>query len=361
MPTAEPHFLDLIYEAAFIPELWDDVLDHLGHAVDAPSGALMLFDQDRPAQLREVGGAAIAPVRAYVESGVQRDARLTYYRGHPVTGFVVGEDYFPRELVDEFQPFKDLRTMGLVSQVGAFIPLPLGDMAVVALNRHVDRPFSPAELSWLNQAYPHLARSAMLAARIGLERAQAAMATLAQLGLPAAVVSPAGQVLDCNAAFDGLDGPLLPRAFGRLLLAGGGAANELLQQALAEGARDGLVRSIPVPPVAGGAPAVVHVLPVVRAARDIFARATSIVAVTLVRESQLVPDASILTGLFDLTPAEVRLVMGLAGGTTLDSFARDNGIRLTTARSHLARAFEKTGTSRQSQLVALAKTAASFR
>jgi DNA-binding CsgD family transcriptional regulator len=54
-----------------------------------------------------------------------------------------------------------------------------------------------------------------------------------------------------------------------------------------------------------------------------------------------------------VTPAEGRLAERLAAGEPLAAAARSLGISATTAKSHLARLFEKTGTSRQADLVQL--------
>jgi DNA-binding CsgD family transcriptional regulator len=61
--------------------------------------------------------------------------------------------------------------------------------------------------------------------------------------------------------------------------------------------------------------------------------------------------------LFDLTEAEARLALGLASGLSLAELAQRQGIRITTARTHLARIFWKTGTRQQSQVAALLRAA----
>lgn len=60
---------------------------------------------------------------------------------------------------------------------------------------------------------------------------------------------------------------------------------------------------------------------------------------------------------FDLTPKEAALAASLASGMTLKEAADDARIRFSTARSHMEKIFQKTGTRQQSQLVALLKSA----
>jgi len=60
-----------------------------------------------------------------------------------------------------------------------------------------------------------------------------------------------------------------------------------------------------------------------------------------------------LTSSFGLTPAEVRIALGIARGDTLASVADAHGIAMTTAKTQLQSVFIKTKTHRQAELVAL--------
>jgi DNA-binding CsgD family transcriptional regulator len=55
--------------------------------------------------------------------------------------------------------------------------------------------------------------------------------------------------------------------------------------------------------------------------------------------------------LFDLTPAEARLVTALCSGETLAGYAGATGATLNTVKTHLKHVFEKTGETRQTDLV----------
>lgn len=61
----------------------------------------------------------------------------------------------------------------------------------------------------------------------------------------------------------------------------------------------------------------------------------------------------ILMKALDLSPAEARLVSALCSGGTLASAAEKVGISLNTAKSQLGSVFSKSGTARQSELMAL--------
>jgi DNA-binding CsgD family transcriptional regulator len=70
------------------------------------------------------------------------------------------------------------------------------------------------------------------------------------------------------------------------------------------------------------------------------------------REFQLPGEA--LAKLYRLTGAELRLLLALAHGATLNDVAARSGTAITTVRSHLKNLFTKTGKSRQSDLVQMA-------
>ncbi|MGO4175064.1 helix-turn-helix transcriptional regulator [Bosea sp. TAF32] len=61
--------------------------------------------------------------------------------------------------------------------------------------------------------------------------------------------------------------------------------------------------------------------------------------------------------LFDLTDTEAKFASALASGLSLTEAAMAQGVRISTARTHLARIFQKTNTRQQSQLVSLLRSA----
>jgi DNA-binding CsgD family transcriptional regulator len=60
---------------------------------------------------------------------------------------------------------------------------------------------------------------------------------------------------------------------------------------------------------------------------------------------------------YAITPAESRVMMLLVQGMTISEAAEALGISPPTTKTHLARLFDKTGTSRQADLVRLAMSA----
>jgi DNA-binding CsgD family transcriptional regulator len=147
----------------------------------------------------------------------------------------------------------------------------------------------------------------------------------------------------------------LPVAHGGLAIADRDA-NRLFQAAVTRMQQETTVGSIPVPAIGDNAAFVVHLLPLRRAAHDIFGGADTLIIATPITPTALVPSASLLNALFDLTPTEARLATDLASGLTLAESASKNGVTTKSARTYLERIFRKTGAHKQGQLVAMLKT-----
>jgi DNA-binding CsgD family transcriptional regulator len=254
-----------------------------------------------------------------------------------------------------------LRAIGIGTNICTTIPMPTGELVTFVFQRWLkDGTCDQATLDLLSGFRPHLARAGLVAARLGLEQATATVSALKAMGLPAAVLTASGRVLAANSLLEGMPGVFRAAAHGRLAIADP-SADALFREAVARHRPDLVVRSIPVPAKENQPALVVHVLPLRRAAHDIFSGGDILVAATAVSASAMVPSPSVLTGLFDLTPAEARLATALAAGRALKSAATDNGVTFSTARTYLDRIYRKTGTNRQSELVALLKSVGPFK
>jgi len=112
------------------------------------------------------------------------------------------------------------------------------------------------------------------------------------------------------------------------------------------------VTSIPVAASNVMPPVIVHLLPIRGAAHDFFLNGSAIMIVTPV-DKGLVPNAEVLQGLFDLSPAEARVARGFAAAHTIDTVAEAIGVSRETVRTQLKAVLAKTGVARQAELVSL--------
>lgn len=350
--------IDRIYEAAFVPELWPDVLGQLALRAGAHSGAILIVDprlpplfSATPNVIETLADFSRGPVW-YDNAPAHRLRRMRY------PGFLERADFFTEDERNGSNPYDDnMIKIGADWQVGSVVDMPHGEFVLFTFERQRGLPdFDKRDLALLDGFRPHLARASLLAWRLRLERASAGVAALEAIGVPAAVVSERGVVIASNAMFEALTDVLRPAAFGRLA-ARDRSADQLLQAALP--GQQGLpvpeVRSIPMRLADSDRAIVTHVIPLQRSASDIFDQGAAMIAVTGYSADGNVPTEPLLRGLFDLSVAEARIAAGLAAGLTLAEVARQRGIGMATARTHLAQVLRKTGTRQQGQLIALLK------
>jgi DNA-binding CsgD family transcriptional regulator len=347
--------IDEFYAAAFLPELWPQALEHITRLTGGYAAALFAFNDT---SARWVGTATAQPImQAYLEGGWQQhNTRATRAAALQYPGFVGDHDIFSLDEIEKEPIYVDFfRKFGLGWCVGTTIVAPSGDLLVLNIEREFDRGImDTADVRSFNPLRPHLARSALMSARLRLERAQSATRTLEAVGLPAAVISADGRVLSVNSLLEGLGARVIARAHGRLGLADR-AAGRLLDAAIARLDRtvEGTVASIPVPADESmGPPLIVHLVPVRREAHDLFARALGILVITPVIPGEA-SSTLLLQGLFDLSPAEAKVAKGIGSGETIETMAAGFGLSRETIRAQLKSVFAKTGTRRQAELAAL--------
>lgn len=361
--------LDLLYEAAVVPALWPAALARVAASVDAALGSLVTV----PFELGIVNSSSIRPQMQWVgtpdgerlitdfaalaDSGItnERVTRASQLR-HP--GFFSDLDLFaPEELADQrfYRDFLWPRGYGWCA--ATVIEAPTGDSVIASVERQRTRgPYERDAIDALDRLRPHLARAALLTLRLAHERARAAADALARIGLPAAVTGAGGHLLATNALLEALEPDVVQSTGGRLRLANR-RADVLLELAIARVRKreyfgPEAVGSVAVPAQGVRPPMVVHVLPVCGAAHDVFQRGEAIVVVTRV-EQRAVPGAEVLQGLFDLTPAEATIARLIGNGAVVADIAAARHISPLTVRAHVRAILAKTGTERQSDLIAL--------
>jgi DNA-binding CsgD family transcriptional regulator len=221
---------------------------------------------------------------------------------------------------------------------------------------------SEAEVAALRLLGPHMRRAAMINNLIELKAVEAStfVSVLDALAAGVVLVDDSLAIVHANGtARDmlGTNDPIVLRR-GRIELSHRGA-HEALAAAVWQAAQDeaGLgQRGIGIPaPYRDGSPCVVHVLPLRQGTirPDLMRRAA---AALFVAPSSLSPQfpSNALAVLYDLTPAEARVLELLCDGRTQTEIAAHLGIAASTVKTHLQHVFDKTGCRRQVELVKLA-------
>lgn len=351
--------VDRIYEAAFIPEYWEDVIADIARLSGSVSGSMLLVEPSLP-PLWAATPNVHEQLGAYAQTaGWYNNPRMLRLLQRDYAGFVRDVDVStPEEMAADLH-VEFMARAGLENQAATGVLLPTGEFVMFTIERATGvEHYDGATIAALDALRPHLARSSLMAARLKLQQARSTVDTLQSVGLPAAVLSANLTVLASNTLFETEAKFLRPAAFGKLIVHDR-QTNDLLQEALtAERSDDPSVRSVPVRATeTGEMPAVVHAIPLRRAVHDIFGAGTTLVVVTSYNITGMVPADAVLKGLFDLSASEAKLAAAVSSGQTLKEIAAQRQISMPTARSQLSQVFQKTGTRQQSELVALLKGA----
>jgi DNA-binding CsgD family transcriptional regulator len=347
---------DRIYEAAVMPELWPEVLDLLGSRSGSLGG--VLFSANAAGLQQWVSSPSLTGIMSsFVGDGwTARNSRLA-------NGLRKGLAFVPRflteaDLFDEGECDRDpfytefLRPRGVGWSAGTLVALPHGDTLTFSIERATEKgPMPAAALGLLDSSRPHLARAAMIAARLSFERARTAVDTLAALGLAACAVSPVGTVLVANSEFDAEQNYWTTRGGGRIALADR-RADRQLEAALATIESGSGVRSLPLLAENGGPPAVLHLVPVRRGAHDVFTQASGILVLTKASRAPT-HGTSLLQALFDLSATEAQVAARISAGETAEQIAAADGKSVGTVRNQLKSVLAKTGCRRQVDLARL--------
>lgn len=345
--------IDRVYEAAAIPELWPSVLSQVARYGGSEGAVLFTIDGD---DFRYVATPNLADtVAAYVQEGwparTDRTARLIA-KQH--AGFVTDLDVYTQAEFEREAVFREFfRPRGFGMGAATVVNVPTGDQLIFDVERALAEGPMPREaVGRLDGLRPHLARAATMSARLRLQTVRAAAQALDTVGLPAAVLGRRGQVLALNGGGEALLQVAIQD--GRRLRLVDPAADRLLARALAELSTEApaSVRSIPLPARDGHPPTILHLLPIRRAAQDLFAAASAIALFTPLADRPI-PGLSVLEGLFDLTGAEARVARGIAECRTVAELADEFGVTEATLRTQLKAVLRKTGAGRQAELVGL--------
>jgi PAS domain-containing protein len=318
----DSELVDRIYECSLVPELWPGVLDELGRIAEGAGGVLTVTKPDIHYWTASPGARDRAE-KAVNERWFWRGQVLTRWYAARHAGFLTELDLFTPEELDLEPVYHDFwRPQGVGWAVGTLIPIPTGENVHFAIPRWTERgPYERDIVQKLDELRPHLARSALMSARLQLERARIASETLAALGLPALVLNDQGKVLAANSLIEALSGYVHWRALDRISLKDK-AADKLLRDAIAAvEMAGGSVRSFPVRDLGAEAMMVAHVIPIRLSARDIFVRCAAALVLTPVTMPQA-PPVELVQSLFDLTPAEARVARSLASGKTWQTSLR---------------------------------------
>ena len=346
--------IDSIYEAAALPDLWPSVLDRINEIGEGYASFLFTAN---PEGVKWISSARGGYAGEYIAEGwpakTDRAVRLV---GARHAGFLGDLDVYTREEMDREPVFVEfMRPRGIGWGAATAISVPSGETLIFDIERLIETgPVSHETIQRLDGLRPHLCRAGFISARLALERAHAAAMALDLIGLPAAILGWNKRMLTANARLEAIMPAVVQDRQMRIVLTDN-KADQLLAQALVRldvPSDPGGVRSFPIPARENRPPFIAHLVPIRRAAHDVFCNASAILVLTPVVPAN-VPTAEVLQGLFDLTPAEARVARSVGELRSVESIAAAFGVSRETIRSQLKAVLAKTGTERQGDLAML--------
>ncbi|MEP0772968.1 MAG: helix-turn-helix transcriptional regulator [Acidobacteriota bacterium] len=353
----------ILYDAALNPELWPVTLASLAGRLAAPAALLRTGSGDRttagvlaiaglePAAVLACG--AVDPTRDPLCEAAERHIGEPIRTGAEVSLELVANSEFGRLV---------LAPAGLGQALGVALHAVEGAFASLWFFRPREAPFTDEDARTLATWLPHLLRAVQVQHRLSAaEHASAASsAALDRLALGAIMVDERAHPLMVNrladrllAAGDGLT------VAGESLRASTPAATGRLHAAIREVCREaaacGRTRSagLRLARPAHAVPLDVIVVSLSRSTAPGGGRHPAAIVFIADPERTHVTPERMLRDLYDLTPAEARLAMGLAHGRSLTAAAAHVGISRNTAHTQLSSIFAKTGTTTQTELVRL--------
>lgn len=213
---------------------------------------------------------------------------------------------------------------------------------------------------------PHFRRAAMIGDLLDNERVQTASFrnALERLQTPVILVESSSKVLYANRAASALldAGQVVKWVNGGLAAVSHRMAFALSDAMLRAAGSDADLggRGIGIPLSLPGQPsAVAYVLPLKNTqARSAFKTASAAIFISSSVAGRP-PAQQVLATLYDLTPAESRVMAMMGAGLTAGAVATELSVTENTVKTHLARVYSKTDVTRQSELVKLVAALAS--
>jgi DNA-binding CsgD family transcriptional regulator/PAS domain-containing protein len=362
MPRIEQDRLELVGarlgEAVLDPAAWPGLMEEICGAVGAVGAALLQSDV-RTSDIPRTEGVDEV-FRAYFAEGWHtRDIRAE--RGVPLMlrdqrTVVTDQDIVTPEEMRRCGYYKDLQTPHGVPWWAAVGFRAGSALWGLTLHRSDQQgPFEADETRVLAQISERLTDVATLSKAVGRQVLLGISNALELVRQPAIALDRQGCVLEANAAAQNLFGTEIGIRERRLWVRDRLAKFRLdsLVDQVRTSADDAVVRAWPIAVRRECLPLLlIRALPIPGPARSPFLGARILLILSnLVPKAR--PDPAVLREIFGLTHMEAKVASVISTGASPEQAAVEMGIAVVTARNHLKAVFAKTGTHRQSELVAL--------
>lgn len=355
--------VSLVYEVPLAPERLPAVLEQITGWLGVGNCHLIGWNnQTHESTLNIMIGVAQEVGLDYTAHYADVDPRRKFVLDHYAPGQLLAcQEHFDARFVSRSEFYQDyLRAIGLRYLLATTLLDDPSRLVQIAFHHYVGHaPFSAHEIQMTERLIPHLQRAiALLLQSNALQQSMdIAAAGLDASPLALIAVDVCGRPVFCNRQAEALlrDGTVL-RLCNGVLRARVAEQDSALAHAVAATARRGTSGNLTLSTSPGHArPARFSLTTIPAPEPERYALQSRAVALCLIAPlgTRRQATARQLMQLFGLTPAEARLLRALTQGTTLDDYASECDLRVTTVKTQLKSLFAKTGTCRQAALVRL--------
>jgi DNA-binding CsgD family transcriptional regulator len=353
--------IGLIYDAAIDPSLWKCAIERAAYFVGGTGAGLICKDVGaRHAAMPHNFGFQGPPVALF---------EPIYPAAEPL---FLGDIEQPIAITDLI-PFEELtqteiyrqwaQPQGFVDFISAVLDRTTISAAIFGVFRHErNGVVDDRARRQMRLIAPHIRRAVLIGRMFEFKAAEVAtfVDTLNGLSAGMYLVDAEGRLIHANAAGSAIlaASDILSSAGGRLVACDTRVQRTLRDVFAAAGQGDAAlgVRGIAVPLIGkNGERYVAHALPLTSGARRRAGIVHVAAAALFVRRAALVASSTsqVIGETFRLTPTELRVLLAIVEVGGIPEVATAFGVADTTVRTHVNRLFEKTGVTRQADLVKL--------
>lgn len=359
--------IGFIYDAAIDPSLWECAIERAAYFVGGTGAALICKDVGaRHAAMPHNFGFQGPPVALF---------EPIYPAAEPL---FLGDIEQPIAITDLI-PFEELtqteiyrqwaQPQGFVDFISAVLDRTTISAAIFGVFRHEQNGIvDDRARRQMRLIAPHIRRAVLIGRMFEFKAAEVAtfVDTLNGLSAGMYLVDAEGRLIHANAAGSAIlaASDILSSVGGRLVACETRVQRTLRDVFAAAGQGDAAlgVRGIAVPLIGkNGERYVAHALPLTSGARRRAGIVHVAAAALFVRRAALVASSTsqVIGETFKLTPTELRVLLAIVEVGGVSKVAEALGVADSTVKTHLGRVFEKTGTTRQAELVKLVAAYAS--
>lgn len=365
MDQAADDFVHVLYSAVLDAEQWGVAVSRLAALAEAPHAALMDSDFAAGVVHRTVlFGIDEADNQRYLQEFASIDPRVPVVLGSNKLAWLSDYDFFDEAFRNKDRFYREyMHPNGGGETLLTTFAKEGSRIGTSALIRDMpQQKVAEAMRQRLDAVTPHMDRAVKLSRRFAAIASEAILGhtVLDALNEPLACATTDGRLHRANLAFEESlrSGHVLSNERGILQVRNPTLHAQFLRAVreccrIAEGGTSGdpdAQFTIRVDQLSG-LPSFITIAPL--AAVNLKSWAGRPCALIRLDEPVREPAPGKLVEALGLSVAEARLVSSLCGGGTLTAVAGRVGVSLNTAKSQLASAFSKTGSTRQSELVAL--------